>query len=302
MIITPAYLKKGDTVAIVCPAGYMPAEKVQTCVTTLMKWGYSVKLGTTVGGKSATYFSGTDAERLADLQQVLDDSNVKAVLFGRGGYGTGRIIEQIDFNKFIEHPKWIIGFSDITVLHSHIHRHFGISTLHAPMAGAFNDGGADDEYVLSLKDALEGITSAYSGPDHPFNKLGTASGQLVGGNLALLAHLVGTNSDIDTNGKLLFIEDVGEYLYNIDRMMYQLKRSGKLDNLAGLIIGGFSDCKDMERPFGKTVFEIIRDIVEEYNYPICYDFPVSHTAKNYALKIGQEYQLKIDSTGAVLAE
>ena len=264
MIITPAYLKKGDTVAIVCPAGYMPAEKVQTCVTTLMKWGYSVKLGTTVAGKSATYFSGTDAERLADLQQVLDDSNVKAVLFGRGGYGTGRIIEQIDFNKFIEYPKWIIGFSDITVLHSHIHRHFGISTLHAPMAGAFNDGGADDEYVLSLKDALEGITSAYSGPDHPFNKLGTASGQLVGGNLALLAHLVGTNS--------------------------------------GLIIGGFSDCKDMERPFGKTVFEIIRDIVEEYNYPICYDFPVSHTAKNYALKIGQEYQLKIDSTGAVLAE
>jgi muramoyltetrapeptide carboxypeptidase len=302
MIITPPYLKKGDTVAIVCPAGYMPAEKVQVCVNTLMQWGYSVKLGTTVGGDSSTYFSGTDQERLTDLQLVLDDKNIKAILFGRGGYGTGRIIDQIDFTAFVENPKWIIGFSDITVLHAHIHSNFGISTLHAPMAGAFNEGGATDEYVLSLKEALEGITSAYAGPDHPFNKLGTASGPLVGGNLALLAHLVGTDSDIDTKGKLLFIEDVGEYLYNIDRMMYQLKRSGKLSHLAGLIIGGFSDCKDMERPFGKTVFEIIKEVVNDYNYPICYDFPVSHTPKNYALKIGQEYQLKIDATGAVLAE
>lgn len=302
MIITPPYLQKGDTVAIVCPAGYMPAEKVQTAVQTLMSWGYSVKIGSSVGGDSCTYFSGTDAERLADLQLALDDVNVKAILCGRGGYGTGRIIEQIDFSAFVQSPKWLIGFSDITVLHSHIFSNYGISTLHAPMAGAFNDGGAEREYVLSLKQALEGITSAYPGPDHPFNKLGTATGQLVGGNLALLAHLVGSSSDLNTDGKLLFIEDVGEYLYNIDRMMYQLKRSGKLDNLAGLIIGGFSDCKDMERPFGKTVFEIINDIVKDYNYPICFDFPVSHTEKNYALKIGQEYMLRIDATGAVLAE
>jgi muramoyltetrapeptide carboxypeptidase len=267
-----------------------------------MSWGYSVKIGSSVGGDSCTYFSGTDAERLADLQLALDDVNVKAILCGRGGYGTGRIIEKIDFSAFVQSPKWLIGFSDITVLHSHIFSNFGISTLHAPMAGAFNDGGAEREYVLSLKQALEGITSAYPGPDHPFNKLGTATGQLVGGNLALLAHLVGSSSDLNTDGKLLFIEDVGEYLYNIDRMMYQLKRSGKLDNLAGLIIGGFSDCKDMERPFGKTVFEIINDIVKDYNYPICFDFPVSHTEKNYALKIGQEYMLRIDATGAVLAE
>ena len=302
MIITPPYLKKGDTVAIVCPAGYMPAEKVQTAVQTLMSWGYSVKIGSSVGGDSCTYFSGTDEQRLADLQLALNDENVKAILCGRGGYGTGRIIEQIDFSAFVKSPKWLIGFSDITVLHSHIFSNYGISTLHAPMAGAFNDGGASGEYVLSLKQALEGITSAYPGPDHPFNKLGTATGQLVGGNLALLAHLVGTSSDIDTNGKLLFIEDVGEYLYNIDRMMYQLKRSGKFDHLAGLIIGGFSDCKDMERPFGKTVFEIIHDIVKDYHYPICFDFPVSHTERNYALKIGQEYLLRIDSTGAILAE
>jgi len=302
MIITPPYLQKGDTVAIVCPAGFMPAEKVQTAVQTLMSWGYSVKIGSSVGGDSFTYFSGTDAERLADLQLALDDVNVKAILCGRGGYGTGRIIEKIDFSAFVQSPKWLIGFSDITVLHSHIFSNYGISTLHAPMAGAFNDGGAEREYVLSLKQALEGITSAYPGPDHPFNKLGTATGQLVGGNLALLAHLVGSSSDLNTDGKLLFIEDVGEYLYNIDRMMYQLKRSGKLDNLAGLIIGGFSDCKDMERPFGKTVFEIINDIVKDYNYPICFDFPVSHTEKNYALKIGQEYMLRIDATGAVLAE
>jgi muramoyltetrapeptide carboxypeptidase len=299
---TPPYLEKGDTIGIVCPAGYMAAEKVQTCISTLKEWGYAVKLGKTIGGDSSTYFSGTDEERLADFQQMLDDDEVKAVLCGRGGYGTGRIINKISFKKFRKRPKWIIGYSDITVIHSHLYSNFDISSLHAPMAGAFNGEGYKNEFVLSLKNALEGQAANYSCAVHEFNRNGKGSGELVGGNLALLAHLTGTGSDIETKGRILFIEDVGEYSYNIDRMLYQLKRSGKLYKLAGLVVGGFTDMKDTERPFGKTVHEIIRDIVASYDYPVCFDFPVSHTDRNYALKIGVKYRLKVSKKGARLEE
>ena len=301
-MITPEYLKPGDTIAIVCPAGYLPATNVQTCVTVLNQWGYRVIQGTTVGGSSSTYFSGTDQERLMDFQRMLDDTTVKAILCGRGGYGTGRIIEQINFSTFLTKPKWIIGYSDITVLHAHIHQQYQITTLHAPMATAFNGEGWKNDYVQSLREALEGVTSACSGPEHSFNRQGVAKGSLVGGNLALLAHLVGTSSDLDTTGKILFIEDVGEQLYNIDRMLYQYKRSGKLASLAGLIVGGFTECKDTERPFGKTAHEIINEIVSEYNYTVCFDFPVSHTERNYALKVGAIYELRVDATGSLLAE
>ena len=302
MIKIPPYLQKGDTIGIVCPAGYMATEKVQTCINTLQEWGYQVKIGKTVGGDSQTYFSGTDEERLADFQQMLDDDDVKAVLCGRGGYGTGRIIDKIDFRKFSKQPKWIIGYSDITVLHTHLYSNYYISSLHSPMAGAFNDGGYKNEYVLSLKNALEGKKIKYSVPVHEFNKKGQAIGELVGGNLSLMAHLTGTDSDIKTRGRILFIEDVGEYSYNIDRMLHQLKRSGKLSKLAGLIIGGFTDMKDTERPFGKTVYEIIRDIIKEYDYPVCYDFPVSHSDRNYTLKIGAGYKLKVTKSKVLLEE
>lgn len=301
-MITPAFLKPGNTIGIVCPAGYLPASSIQTCVAVLAQWGYRVMQGSTIGGNSSTYFSGTDQERLTDLQRMLDDPAVHAILCGRGGYGTGRIIEQLDFSKFIESPKWIIGYSDITVLHAHIHRHHQIVTLHAPMATAFNGEGWKSEYIQSLREALEGISSACSGPDHAFNRLGAVTAPLVGGNLALLAHLVGTSSDMDTEGKILFIEDIGEQLYNIDRMLYQYKRSGKLRSLAGLIVGGFTECKDTERPFGKTAYEIIQDAVAEYTYPVCYDFPVSHTERNVALKVGATYSLRVDATGSLLAE
>jgi muramoyltetrapeptide carboxypeptidase len=302
MIRIPPYLKKNDTIGIVCPAGYMAAERVQTCIDTLKEWGYLVKTGQTVGGGSSTYFSGTDKERLEDFQQMLDDDEVKAVLCGRGGYGTGRIIDQIDFKKFKKNPKWIIGYSDITVLHSHIYSNFYISTLHAPMAGAFNDGGNNNEFVLSLKNAMEGKKTKYSCAPHAFNRKGEAIGELVGGNLALLSHLTGSESDIKTRGRILFIEDIGEYVYNIDRMMHQLKRSGKLAKLAGLVVGGFTDTKDTERPFGTTAYEIIRDLVKEYDYPVCFDFPVSHTDRNYALKIGAGYKLKVTKTKVSLGE
>ncbi|MBS1916099.1 MAG: LD-carboxypeptidase [Bacteroidetes bacterium] len=302
MIITPPYLKPGNMIGIVCPAGYVNPDKIQTCIHTLKDWGYSVKIGKTVGGSSSNYFSGTDEERLEDLQEMLDDDNVHAILCARGGYGTGRIIEQLGFKKFRQQPKWIIGYSDVTVLHSHIYANYNISTLHAPMASAFNDEGYKNEFILSLKNALEGKKIKYEIPVHEFNKKGEVVGEMVGGNLSLIAHLTGTSSDIKTKGRILFLEDVGEYLYNIDRMFYQLKRSGKLAKLAGLIIGGFSESKDTERPFGKSVYEIIRDVIEEYDYPVCYGFPVSHEKENYALKVGVGYKLKVGKNKVALEE
>ncbi len=302
MIKIPPYLQKGDTIGIVCPAGYMKAERVQTCITTLQEWGYQVKPGKTIGGESQTYFSGTDQERLTDLQQMIDDDEVKAVLCGRGGYGTGRIIDQLDFKKFSKQPKWIIGYSDITVLHSHLYSNYYISSIHSPMAGAFNDEGYKNEYVQSLKNVLEGKKIKYIVSAHELNKKGEAVGELIGGNLSLLAHLVGTDSDIKTKGRILFIEDVGEQLYNIDRMLHQLKRSGKLSKLAGLIFGGFTESKDTERPFGKSIYEILSEIVKEYDFPVCYDFPVSHTDRNYALKIGAGYKLKVSKSKVLLEE
>lgn len=302
MIRISPYLKAGDTIGMVCPAGFMTIEKAQTCIETLATWGYKVKVGKTIGGNSEIYFSGTDEERLSDFQEMLDDPEVKAVLCGRGGYGIGRIIDKIKFKKFRKHPKWIIGYSDITVLHCHLYSQYRISSLHAPMAAAFNEEGYKNEFVLSLKSALEGNPIRYSCEAHEANRTGKASGILVGGNLALLAHLTGSRSDIDTKGKILFFEDIGEYSYNIDRMVHQLKRSGKLAKLAGLIIGGFSDMKDTERPFGKNVTQIIQELISDYDYPVCFDFPVSHTDRNYALKIGVRYKLKISKKKVVLEE
>ena len=302
MIQLPPYLQKGDTIGLVCPAGYMPFEKVKICVQVLQEWGYNVKVGNTVGGGSMTYFSGTDEERLRDFQQMLDDQEVNAILCARGGYGTGRIIDRIDFKKLTKQPKWIIGYSDITVLHSHLFSNYYIASLHAPMAGAFNEEGFKNEYVLSLKNALEGKKIKYQVPVHEQNRRGEAVGELVGGNLALLAHMVGTDSDLKTKGKILFLEDVGEQLYNLDRMLIQLKRSGKLSKLAGLIFGGFTETKDTDRPFGKTIYEILGELVAEYDYPVCYDFPVSHTDRNYALKIGVGYKLKVTKSKVTLEE
>ena len=302
MITIPPYLKKGNTIGITCPAGFMAAEKAQTCIHILQQWGYEVMVGKTLGSSSNNYFSGNDEERRDELQAMLDDKNIHAILCGRGGYGVGRIIDQLDFKQFKKNPKWIIGFSDITVLHSHIYSNLKIATLHAPMASAFNHEGYKNEFVGSLQKALAAKKANYKTLGHPFNKPGNAEGELIGGNLSLLAHLTGTPSDIKTKNKILFIEDTGEYIYNIDRMLYQLKRSGKLDQLAGLLVGGFTDMKDTERPFGKSVYEVIDDIVAEYAYPVCFDFPVSHGKDNYALKVGVPYQLKVTGRQVQLKE
>jgi len=302
MIKVPPYLKKGDVVGIVAPAGFMAFGKMQSCLEILNDWGFHAKLGDTAFSHSTTYFSGSDEQRAADLQQMMDDPQVKAILCARGGYGVSRIIDRLNFKKFRKHPKWLIGFSDITVLHAHILSKYNIATLHAPMAAAFNDDEHNNPYVQSLRLALSGEKGVYECATHALNRTGLAKGVLVGGNLTLMAHLTGSPSDFNTKNKILFIEDIGEYLYNIDRMLLQLKRSGKLAKLAGLVVGGFTDCKDTERPFGKSVLEIIQEHVQEYKYPVCFNFPVSHEKENYALKVGCSYTLEVGDKSVRLAE
>jgi muramoyltetrapeptide carboxypeptidase len=298
----PPYLQKADTIGVVCPAGYMSLEKAQSCIHTLQEWGYAIKIGKTLGSDSQNYFSGTDQQRLEDFQQMLDDDEVKAILCARGGYGTGRIIDSLDFKKFKKKPKWIIGFSDITLLHAHIFSHYKIAGLHAPMAAAFNSEDQGDVFIQSLKNALEGRKMKYQIAAHELNKKGEIVGELVGGNLAILAHLVGSSSEFKTKGKILFLEDTGEYLYNIDRMLYQLSRTGKFDRLGGMILGSFTENKDTERPFGKSAYEIIHDIVKRYDFPVCFNFPVGHAKENYSLKIGVGHKLKIGKNKVSLEE
>jgi muramoyltetrapeptide carboxypeptidase len=302
MITIPPYLKPGDTIGVVAPAGFMPFEKMQTCIQTLQDWGYQVRLGATTQSASNNYFSGTDEERLNDLQQMLDDKHIHAILCARGGYGVSRIIDDLSFKKFKRHPKWVIGFSDITVLHAHLYSKYKIASIHAPMAAAFDDGEFNNEYILSLKNVLSGAPIEYTCEAHEFNHPGEVTGELVGGNLTLIAHLIGTKSDLNTKNKILFLEDVGEYLYNVDRMLLQLRRSGKFDKLKGLIIGGFTDNKDTERPFGKSVYEIIYEHVKMNDIPTAFGFPVSHEKENYAFKVGVEYTLKVENDVTILKE
>jgi len=298
----PPYLKIGDTIGIVCPSGFMAAERIVPCVDTLKSWGFRIKAGKTVGGPSSNYFSGTDAERLEDLQEMLDDEEISAILFGRGGYGLSPIIDQISFKRFRKSPKWILGYSDISLLHAHIYANYEIATAHTPMAGAFQKAAPGDPYIRSIYDLLTGRKLSYSCDPHPFNRKGEVEGVLMGGNLTLLAHAVGGPSDFKTKGLILFLEDIGEYLYNVDRMFYQLKRAGKFQKPSALVIGNFTDMKDTERPFGRDAYEIIRDILNEYDYPVCYGFPVGHVKENVSLKCGAEFKLKINKEKVSLDE
>ncbi|MEY3541348.1 MAG: hypothetical protein RLZZ204_160 [Bacteroidota bacterium] len=289
----PPFLHPGDKIAIVCPAGYMPSQKALACIKTLKKWGYSVVKGKTLGGNSKNYFSGTPEERLADFQHHINDPSVKAILCGRGGYGTTHLLDKIDWKQFKKNPKWIIGFSDITILHTYLQHELKITSIHGPMANAFNDDDGINRYTLSLKDTFEGKPVQYNCLPHKLNRTGKSKAPIVGGNLSLLAHSIGTNAELESDGKILFIEDIGEQLYNVERMLLQLKRAGKLKKLKGLIVGGFSQKKDTERPFGKELYQIINDITLEYKYPVCYGFPISHDKENVAIAIGSIYKLEI---------
>ncbi len=296
----PEYLSEGSVVGITCPSGYVSAERVSYAVTVLERWGYRVVVGSTVGNEHH-YFAGTDAERLADLQQMLDDPTIDAILMGRGGYGMSRIIDDIDWRGFVKKPKWICGFSDITVMHSHVQAQYYIPTLHSPMCGAFKPDTELSEWLLSLRKALTGQPLVYPTSRCAYNRPGKATAVLTGGNLAMLAHLTGSASEVDTTGKILYIEDIGEHLYNVDRMLLNLKRAGKLAHLAGLVVGSFTDMQDTERPFGQTVEEIITDKVREYDYPVCFGMQAGHQTVNYTLVLGALHTLHVTDEGGVLS-
>ena len=274
-------------------------ERVAYSIEVLKRWGFGVKEGKTIG-TGQFYFSGTDSERLADLQSMLDDPNIDAILMGRGGYGMSRIIDALDFTAFVKKPKWVCGFSDITVLHNHLQSRYGIASLHSPMCGAFKPETENEPYLKTLYSALTGAPLSYTTPPSAYNRPGETEASLTGGNLSILAHLTGSVSEVDTTGKIIFIEDIDEHLYHIDRMLLNLKRSGQLDKLKALIVGQFTDMQDTERPFGQTVQEIILDKVKEYDYPVCFNFPVGHENINYTLTLGAVHKLTVNENGGTL--
>ena len=307
LVKIPPYLKKGNTIGITCPAGFITPEEMTPAVAKLTEWGFKIVTGSTVGKKDFT-FGGTDEERANDFQQMLDDKNIKAILCARGGYGAIRIIDKINFKQFVAHPKWIIGFSDITVIHSHLNRNYGIASIHSKMCNSFPDDwnlaeAIQKETIESIQKCLTGEKMSYPVLPNAKNKPGTARGALVGGNLKTIESLAGSKSDIITKNKILFVEDTGEYLYSIDRMFWNLERSGKLSQLAGLVVGGFKIKKDDEgEAFGKTLEEIVLEKVTQYCYPVCFDFPVGHQKNNFALKCGVKHLLEVNTSGALLKE
>lgn len=284
----PAYLQPGDKVAIVCPASFIRGN-IDVGIRTLEGWGLEVVVGQTV---STAYhqFAGDDSLRAADLQWALDDPSIKAVFAARGGYGCVRIIDQIDFSTFEKQPKWLVGFSDITVLHSHIQRNYKIATIHGQMPKSFESG--TEASLDTLRKALFGDNMDFTYTQSAFpNRPGEATGKLIGGNLAILLSILGSDSDPKYSNKILFIEDVGEAYYAVDRMLWALKRAGKLRKLKGLIVGGFSSMKDNDPAFGQSVEEIVWDKVKEYDFPVAFGYPAGHIDDNHALILGRKVTL-----------
>jgi len=299
-MIQPSILTTGNTIGILCPAGAIPLEKVTICAQVLESWGYQVRIGKTVGTQFG-HFAASDLDRQNELQSMMDDPEIHAILCARGGYGLSRIVSELNFTKIKAHPKWVIGFSDITILHAALQRQ-GIQSIHGPMAAGFGKGDAGLPYIMALKQMLEGAALPVEAKAHPANLLGHSEGILVGGNLCLMTHLVGGENQLDTKGKILCFEDVGEYHYNVDRMLIQCKNAGLLDGLAGLVVGGFTDMKDDATAFGETIIEMILRITKGANYPICFDFPISHDLNNMPVQLGATYQLAVTENATVLTK
>jgi muramoyltetrapeptide carboxypeptidase len=303
----PPYLKPGDVIGITSPAGYITHKEIAPAILQMESWGFKIKTGNAIGKRAFT-FGGTDKERAEDFQQMLDDHSIKAIMCARGGYGAVRIIDALDFRRFQAFPKWIIGFSDVTVIHSHLNRNYGIASIHSKMCNSFPDEWSmaepvQIETILSIRHALTGMFMSYVAPSNEENRHGSGEGILVGGNLKTLESLSGSESDLRTKGKILFVEDTGEYLYSIDRMFWNLKRNGKLEDLKGLIIGGFKVKPDIRgEEFGRSVCDIVMEKVKDYHYPVCFDFPVGHQKNNYALKCGVMHKLEVTAEGASLKE
>ena len=288
----PPYLKKGDTVAIVCTARKFFPEEAKPAIDLLESWGLKVKLGKTIGLDSCQ-LGGTDTERAADFQDQLDNDNIKAIWCARGGYGTVRIIDRIDFSKFKKHPKWVMGFSDVTVLHSHINT-LNVATLHSIMP--FTVPKAPEPVKETFKNALFGIKNSYTIPSKSYDKKGAAKGELVGGNLSIIYSLLGSKSSIDTKDKILFIEDLDEYLYHVDRMLQNMKRNDYFKNVKGIIVGSMRDMHDNEIPFGQNEVQLITEISKELNIPIAFEFCAGHQKDNRTLVLGSQVVFEVNET------
>jgi muramoyltetrapeptide carboxypeptidase len=289
----PPYLTKGDTVGILATARKIDKETIDPAIKLLKSWGLNVVVGKTVGLDN-NQLAGQDWQRATDFQDMLDNPTISAIWCAKGGYGTVRMIDRIDFTKFKKKPKWFIGFSDATVLHSHINN-MDIATLHAIMA--ISVAHATPDAIETFRKSLFGEKLAYSIPAHKFNKPGKATGELVGGNLSVLYSIMGSRSEVDYKGKILFIEDLDEYLYHIDRMMMNLERNGYFKNVKGIIIGGMTKMRDNDILWGHDALEIIQDITKEYKIPICFNFPAGHIQDNRALVFGKEITMDVSTTG-----
>ena len=291
MIKTQPSLKTGDKIALVATARKVTLQELQPAISLLKSWGLVPVIGKSIGLEE-NQFAGSDQERAADLQQQMDDPNIKAIWCAKGGYGTVRILDLLDFSDFLKNPKWIVGYSDVTALHSQLH-HLKVASLHGSIALGIEQ--KQETIQQLLQKALFGEDLSYVFSKDSFNRNGVATGELVGGNLSVLYSLIGSDADLDTKGKILFLEDLDEYLYHIDRMMQNLKRNGWFDQINGLIIGGLNDMNDNAIPFGKTAKEIIAETVAEYDFPVAFSFPAGHIEDNQPLILGRKVSLQVES-------
>lgn len=291
MIKQPPYLKKGDKIALVCPAKKLP-KPIDNAIALLESWGLEVIIGESLYA-SHHQFAGSDKLRKKDIQHFLDDPDIKAIISGRGGYGTIRIIDDLDFAKFNQQPKWFVGFSDITVLLSHLVAQCNVQCIHGQMPYTFDE--STDAALISLRKSLFGEKQEYEYESVFKNRPGMANGTLIGGNLSLLTMVQGSVSEMNYDGKILFLEDVGEQEYGIDRMLRMLKRAGKLDHLKGLIIGAFNEIEEEKISFGQTADEVIWEIVKDYDFPVCFNFPTGHIENNLSMVLGADVALNVET-------
>ena len=289
----------GDLVSIAAPARWVDPADVQNFLSMLEQEGLKTMTGSNLTRHHQ--YAGEDKDRLDDLQQMLDHPDIKAIFCARGGYGTLRLLSRIDLKGFANHPKWVVGFSDITTLHAYLQMRIGVASIHAAMPYTFRDvTDRDMPAVTSLFGILKGELPSYTVPANPLNREGKSTGILLGGNLSVLYSLTGTLFQFPTKGAILFLEDVDEYLYHIDRMMQNLKLAGMLENLAGLVVGGLTDMHDNEVPFGKTAAEIIQEAVDEFDFPVCFNFPAGHMEGNMAMVLGRQVSMEVTEKGSHL--
>ena len=297
-LITPPYLQKGDTIAIVAPAGILTNRKdvIDKAKELVESWGLQVVYGKHLFD-TAGHFSATDEQRAEDFQKAMDNHNIKAIWAGRGGYGTVRILDRLDYTKFIESPKWVIGYSDITALHSHLNT-LGYETIHGMMGTSLDD---DPEKIVetlrTFKKSIFGENLSYSLVSVKENRSGTGTGKLIGGNISLLASMLGSESQMNADGKILFIEEVGEYKYSMDRMLQSLKRAGFFEKCKGIIVGDISKIKSNSTKWGSSMEQLILDVFKEYDFPILFNFPAGHEPDNRSLIFGRTIEMNVTKEG-----